>query len=392
VWQALGDCSHYVEPFAGSLAVLLNRPHVANRTYYSETVNDLDALLVNFWRAIQADPQAVAEAASWPVTEIDKHARGCALLKWRENEARERMAGDPEFYDAKMAGWWVWCVCVTIGGWGLGGPWWPDADGKLRKRPRGWQKQQAAESDPGVVGNRPHLSNNGMGVNHSQMREPGVRGDRPHLGNNGMGVNRPQMREPGLAREQIVEADYAATGGFHPMTMPELRRWFDYLRARLRHVRICNGDWRRVLTNGAAKSLEVRKNKNAACGIFLDPPYGDVGRASLYGAHESVSVAGEVQQWCIEHGDDPDFRIVYAGYDVEGVGLESAGWKSVEWFKSGFLRGGMGNVGKVNGNGHQQHRERLWLSPHCLPLDSNGQVRAAEDAASAACEPEALLF
>jgi DNA adenine methylase len=56
VWEALGDVAHYVEPFAGSLAVLLRRPHPCNRTYYSETVNDLDGYLVNVWRAIQQQP------------------------------------------------------------------------------------------------------------------------------------------------------------------------------------------------------------------------------------------------------------------------------------------------------------------------------------------------
>ena len=28
-WEAMGDVDHYVEPFAGSLAVLLRRPHIA---------------------------------------------------------------------------------------------------------------------------------------------------------------------------------------------------------------------------------------------------------------------------------------------------------------------------------------------------------------------------
>ena len=93
VWQALGDVAHYVEPFAGSLAVLLTRPHPANRTYYSETVNDVDGLLVNWWRAVTADPGAVADAASWPVTEVDKHARSCALLQWRETEMVALLAG-----------------------------------------------------------------------------------------------------------------------------------------------------------------------------------------------------------------------------------------------------------------------------------------------------------
>ena len=80
VWEALGDVDHYVEPFAGSLAVLLRRPHEANRTYHSETVNDLDGLLCNAWRSIQRSPEATADAASWPVCEADKHARHLALL------------------------------------------------------------------------------------------------------------------------------------------------------------------------------------------------------------------------------------------------------------------------------------------------------------------------
>lgn len=72
VWRLLGDVEHYCEPFAGSLAVLLNRPHPCNRPYHSETVNDIDGFIVNAWRAIAADPDGVAEAASWPVTEADR--------------------------------------------------------------------------------------------------------------------------------------------------------------------------------------------------------------------------------------------------------------------------------------------------------------------------------
>ena len=38
VWAALGDVDNYVEPFAGSLAVLLERPNPPR----TETVNDAD--------------------------------------------------------------------------------------------------------------------------------------------------------------------------------------------------------------------------------------------------------------------------------------------------------------------------------------------------------------
>ena len=43
---------HYVEPFAGSLAVLLAKPRAR-----METVNDLDGDLVNFWRVLRERPQ-----------------------------------------------------------------------------------------------------------------------------------------------------------------------------------------------------------------------------------------------------------------------------------------------------------------------------------------------
>jgi hypothetical protein len=113
----------------------------------------------------------------------------------------------------------------------------------------------------------------------------------------------------------------------------------------------------------------------AHTGVFLDPPYGDVGRVSLYGKHEDFSVAEKVRAWALTRGSAPKWRIVYAGYDEEGADLEAAGWTAVEWFRNGYLTGGMGNVAGTaadGSKGHQQHRERLWLSPHCVqPVDKS---------------------
>ena len=47
VWSRFGDVRNYVEPFAGSLACLLARPSPFVGT---ETVNDADGLISNFWR------------------------------------------------------------------------------------------------------------------------------------------------------------------------------------------------------------------------------------------------------------------------------------------------------------------------------------------------------
>ena len=50
---------HYVEPFAGSLAVLLAKPPSP-----METVNDLDGDLMNFWRVLRDDPADLERACA----------------------------------------------------------------------------------------------------------------------------------------------------------------------------------------------------------------------------------------------------------------------------------------------------------------------------------------
>src|SRR5262245_937421 len=113
VWERFGSIDNYVEPFFGSGAVLLQRPDPSG----TETVNDADGYLANFWRAIAYDPEAVAEWADWPVNENDLHARHAWLVARRENFTR-RLEGDPDFFDSKVAGWWVWGICAWIGsGW-----------------------------------------------------------------------------------------------------------------------------------------------------------------------------------------------------------------------------------------------------------------------------------
>lgn len=50
----------YLEPFAGSLAVLLNKPRSP-----IETVNDLDGNVVNLFKWIRDDPERLAHAVYW---------------------------------------------------------------------------------------------------------------------------------------------------------------------------------------------------------------------------------------------------------------------------------------------------------------------------------------
>lgn len=337
VWSLLGDCRSYVEPFFGSGAVLIRRPHEPNRTYHSETVNDVDGLLVNAWRGIQLRPDETAEAASWPVSEADLHARHCALLRWREEHQLEHLMGDPAWCDPIMAGWWLWGQSSWIGGgWCSGsGPWWPDETGRLAKRGK-----------DGVKRCRPYLGDAGRGVNRPQAREPGVSRQIPHLGDNGRGVNHASSREPGVE--------------YHPVCMPKLREWMHFLSARLRHVRIVNGDWRRVCGRSVVQTLGSRPDE---CGVFLDPPYSeDVRSSSLY-ACDSAGIAADVRSWC-EEATGHGWRIVLAGFAGEGhERLLELGWTEDLWYSGGYLQGGMAQQGPA---GSQQHRERLWSSPACL--------------------------
>lgn len=118
IWKRLGTGAdaprHYIEPFAGSLAVLLARPGWRPGVPWVETINDLDGLLVNVWRALALRPEEVERHARWPVSELDLHARH-AWLRGQRESITERLRGDPEWCDPKAAGWWLWGACIRIG-------------------------------------------------------------------------------------------------------------------------------------------------------------------------------------------------------------------------------------------------------------------------------------
>ena len=318
VWAALGDVDNYVEPFAGSLAVLLGRPATHKRHLTgAETVNDADQYLSNFWRALQADPEQVARYADWPVNEADLFARHL----WLVNSGKERIASmeaDPDFYDAKVAGWWVWGLCAWIGsGWCSGnGPW----------------KLPESDSGRGVNRKLPHLSNAGRGVNRK----------RPHLSNAGLGVNR---KRPHLSRGRGVNR------GGHG-----IYEYMQELSGRLRRVRVCCGDWSRVVTNGALAH-------GSTVGVFLDPPYlGDVRAADLYSTDDHT-IAHAVREWAITAGDNPRYRIVLAGYEAEHVDRMPDSWTMVKHIAN---RAYGTSGGTESDNTTNRKQERLWISPHCL--------------------------
>ena len=102
--------SNYVEPFAGSLAVLLARPHPTG----NEIVNDLDCYVANAWRATKFAPQDVAGFCDWPVNEADMLARHKALIA--DVGFRQQIRTDPAYFDVRVAGCRICqkCLCQNM--------------------------------------------------------------------------------------------------------------------------------------------------------------------------------------------------------------------------------------------------------------------------------------
>jgi len=295
IWTRLGDVTNYVEPFFGSGAVLLSRPHAGK----IESCNDKDRFVSNFWRATQHDPEAVAHYLDWPVNECDLTARHLWLLK--EGAAIiARCDGDPDFYDAKVAGWWCWGACSWIGsGWCSGvGPWSWDADAD------DWGKRGG----------------------------DGVKRKLPHLGDAGMGS--------------------------------AVLSWIEALATRLRHVRVCCGDWERVCGPSVT-------HRHGLTGVFLDPPYADTaGRTEGLYSTDSLTVAHDAREWAIAEGRNPLMRIAFAGYQGEHEFPKN--WDCVAWKAQGGFGTQGDDIGRANAG-----RERLWYSPACLPRMQNDLFAAS---------------
>ncbi len=277
---------NYIEPFFGSGAVLFRRPHKPG----IETVNDKDGFIANFWRAVKSDPDAVASHADNPVLENDLHARH-VWLRAQAQGLSPRLEADPCYYDAKIAGWWVWGVCNWIGGGWCGdggiGPW--------------------VVHDGSLVDSRrlQHLPD-GRGVTRELV----------HLGGFGRGVSR-----PGVATDIV---------GYCRL-----------LCARLARVRVCCGDWSRVCGPVPTVTLGLT-------GVFLDPPYSVPDRDTVY-REDDFGVSTSVAAWCRERGHDPRMRIVLAGYNGEH---DLPGWRTVRWKAKGGY-GNQGD-GRGRENAHRE--------------------------------------
>ena len=317
VWNRLGNPNVYVEPFAGSLAVLLARPDGPGPR---EVTCDLDGGLCNFWRAVSADPEAVAYWADYPTIHQDLTARHTWLRRWLSENA-DWLSEDPEYCDAKAAGWWVWGISLWIGG--------------------GWCQSGHRDKRPAIKD---------MGGGRGVSIPTGLQRQIPRCKVGGEGV--------AAQRQQI--AHIASESGGRGVSAQRRRRqalieWFSRLQERLMAVVVLNRSWEAAVTPTVLQQTE--SGPRPVVGILMDPPYRlSTGRHSeLYQSDitgESEDVAIQSFQWAVQHGDV--YRIAYCAHEGD-FGMPE-GWTAVSRDFAGIRKAAR----------RRERKEIVMFSPACI--------------------------
>ena len=397
VWQLLGkDIYSYVDPFGGSMAIPLNAPLHLPRV----VVNDRLGLLVNAWRALQAEPEATAYHADYPTSHLDLIARN-AELRAALPEVEMRVRRSAHWHDVRLAGWYMWAVSNSIDmGTSLG-------DGCGTKLHDGNGVMRGARETPGAggffhhgrgvaKGSRVNMRSNGgsAGVgglrparmDHGSKGRKGTQGlsDGGYGSGGSLVLGGGLYGRNGLARQDGIESASIVTGGGYGrrsiarqetpaaaanLYTPGLRLlpWFRQLQAIISRWLILCQDWRKIVNSPSTLAI-IPSETSKRTALVLDPPYDDDRSGRVY-THDDSSTAAEVRLWLmtpnkrldgIAPWHNPRLRIVYCGYDGDFSDKELPGATKHHWHRGG------GMEAQRKGGTKKERLETLWASPSCL--------------------------
>jgi len=277
IWERIGPVRNYVEPFVGSGAVFFQKPHDS-----ISTLNDSSGLMINLWRGIQRNHEAVASEAAKLLGEADLHAVELEAFAKME-ELKEKCEADPGYFNPTLAGRYLWGLCNKIGSFATETGPWINYEGKLTDR-----RKLEGEQPRGICRKLPHLG--GMGICRKL----------PHASD----------------REEYILGLMA------------------YYVDRLQRARITCGDWARVCKSKSVTTV------HGLTGIFLDPPYEDAGVAIKKGLYADNGCFWDVVEWAKSEEANSDLRLAVAGYHTDELEAKLEGWEMVRWKQ----RGGYGTA------------------------------------------------
>ena len=93
--------------------------------------------------------------------------------------------------------------------------------------------------------------------------------------------------------------------------------------------------------------------------VFIDPPYL---RGKKYTYYTEEKINDWIQDWAIAHGNDPEIKIIVAGYTTDYWRAWPDGWKSIFWDAGKSFATTAADTEKAYKNLGQ---ECLWVSPSC---------------------------
>ena len=371
--ERIGTVDVYVEPFAGSLAVLLQRKPARR-----EVVCDTDSGIVNFWRAVTQYPDEVAHWADWPTFHDDLTARHRWLVRWI-GENGERLRSDPDYCDAKAAGWWCWGLSLWIGGGWCQAAY--DQRPQIGKTIAGQGVNAQRASVPGQI---PSVMKNITGCGVSAQRENMPSAQIPHVKNRlgGSGVSTQREKLPHDKRPDISGARMGGKGiSIHRERLPHDKRpsihgegggrgicaqretidapatleWLRAIAARFKRVIVLNRSWESAVTTSVL--AQTATSGDYSVGIMMDPPYiQDDRHADLYGSdavRSSNETAAASYEWAVKHGNR--YRIAYCGH--EGDFPVPDGWDyTLKTFKG------------IRDAERRERRDIVMYSPACVTV------------------------
>lgn len=321
VWKKFGeDIPNYIEPFAGGLAVLLRRPVTDFEQFgrFYETFNDQNLFLLNFWRAVQyGDLSELLKYADFPAHEkeilarrrymMDRQEELEGKLKFKAEIAAEDET-DPEIKESELHA---------------------RGEYQLNKDLFAAKLENYRNFDVEIAGLWLYVTRNWIGAG----------ADDPD--------SYPLQKMPCKIKKGWL-------GG-----SPEAH--LSCLQQRLKSAMGFVGGWDRVVKS------KTQTTDRGRTGVFLDPPYR--GTEDYYAGFSDEmpsrsSIADDVDDWALAHGDNEDFRIAVCGYEEN---FQKDEYLKRRWYLNKYKA----RIGMRSGNKDSDMRKEIVeitaFSPYCLP-------------------------